>query len=107
MNRILKSVSCEYQYLNLIKRVVNDGSKESGRNGNVYSTIGESMRFSLENNKLPLLTTKYVPWRVCLKELFWFMNGHTNNNLLKKQNVKIWNDNATREFLDSRELFQL
>ena len=107
MSRILKSVSCEYQYLNLIKRVVNEGSKEIGRNGTVYSTIGESMRFSLENDKLPLLTTKYVPWNVCLKELFWFMHGKTDNKALKKQNVKIWNDNATRNFLDSRNLFHL
>ena len=51
MSRFLKSVSCEYQYLNLIKRVVNEGSKEIGRNGTVFSTIGESMRFSLENDK--------------------------------------------------------
>ena len=107
MSRILKSVSCEHQYLNLIKRVVNKGSKEIGRNGTVYSTIGESMRFSLENDKLPLLTTKYVPWKVCLKELFWFMQGKTDNRVLKNQNVKIWNDNATREFLDSRKLFHL
>ena len=89
MSRFLKSVSCEYQYLNLIKRVVNEGSKEIGRNGTVYSTIGESMRFSLENDKLPLLTTKYVPWKVCLKELFWFMHGKTDNRALKNQNVKI------------------
>ena len=107
MSRFLKSVSCEYQYLNLIKRVVNEGSKEIGRNGTVFSTIGESMRFSLENDKLPLLTTKYVPWKVCLKELFWFMHGKTDNKLLKNQNVKIWNDNATRDFLDSRNLFHL
>ena len=107
MSRFLKSVSCEYQYLNLIKRVVNEGSKEIGRNGTVYSTIGESMRFSLEDDKLPLLTTKYVPWKVCLKELFWFMHGKTDNKLLKNQNIKIWNDNATREFLDSRKLFHL
>ena len=106
MTRLLKK-SCEYQYLNLIKRVIRNGSKETGRNGNVYSTIGESMRFSLENNKLPLLTTKFVPWRVCLKELFWFMHGKTDNKLLKKQNVKIWNDNGTREFLDSRNLINL
>jgi thymidylate synthase len=35
------------------------------------------------------------------------MNGDTNNELLQEENVKIWNDNATREFLDSRGLYHL
>ena len=43
----------------------------------------------------------------CSKELLWFMNGKTSNALLKNQNVKIWNGNATREFLDSRGLHHL
>ena len=55
------------------------------------------MRFSLEDNKMPLMTTKKLAWRVCLKELLWFINGDTNNNLLKEQNVKIWNGNGTRK----------
>ena len=33
------------------------------------------------------------------------VHGATDNNLLKEQNVKIWNGNASREFLDSRGLF--
>ena len=106
MKRLVKK-SCEYQYLKLIKNIAKNGTKETGRNGVIYTSIGESMKFSLEKNTLPLLTTKYVPWKVCLKELLWFMNGNTNNKLLKQQNVKIWNDNATREFLDSRNLFNL
>jgi len=106
MKRLVKK-SCEYQYLKLIKNIAKNGTKETGRNGVIYTSIGESMKFSLEKNTLPLLTTKYVPWKVCLKELLWFMNGNTNNKLLKQQNVKIWNDNATREFLDSRKLFNL
>ena len=53
------------------------------------------------------MTTKKLAWRVCLKELLWFMNGDTSNKLLQQQNVKIWNDNATREFLDSRGLYHL
>ena len=106
MKRLVKK-SCEYQYLKLIKNIEKNGTKEIGRNGIIYTSIGESMKFSLEKNTLPLLTTKYVPWKVCLKELLWFMNGNTDNKLLKDQNVKIWNDNATREFLDSRKLFNL
>jgi len=71
------------------------------------STIGETMRFSLKDNTIPLLTTKKVAWKTCLKELLWFIKGDTNNKNLKNQNVSIWNGNASREYLDSRNLHYL
>ena len=97
----------EKQYLHLISKIIHNGDLQDGRNGNVYSSIGESMRFSLKNNTIPLLTTKKVAWKTCLKELLWFIRGDTNNKNLKEQNVTIWNGNATREYLDSRNLQHL
>ena len=97
----------ELGYLNLIRQIIKGGKRQVGRNGITYTSIGETLRFSLEDNKIPLMTTKKLAWRVCLKELLWFMNGDTNNKLLKDQNVKIWNGNGTREFLDSRGLNHL
>ena len=97
----------EKQYLDLITKIINTGDLQQGRNGNVYSTIGETMRFSLKDNTIPLLTTKKVAWKTCLKELLWFIKGDTNNKNLKKQNVTIWNGNASREYLDSRNLHHL
>ena len=97
----------EYQYLSLLKNIIKKGVKEKGRNGVTYTQIGGMMRFSLENNSIPLITTKKLAWRVCLKELLWFMNGDTDNKLLQNDNVKIWNGNATRKFLDSRGLHNL
>jgi len=97
----------ENQYLGLISNILDKGEFQQGRNGNVYSSIGQSMRFSLKNNTIPLLTTKKVAWKTCLKELLWFIKGDTNNKNLKKQNVTIWNGNGTREFLDSRGLYHL
>ena len=94
----------EFGYLNLIRQIIKSGKKQVGRNGPTYMSLGETLRFSLDNNKIPLMTTKKLAWRVCLKELLWFINGDTNNKILKDQNVKIWNGNGTREFLDSRGL---
>ena len=94
----------EYQYLNLVRAIMNDGVEQTTRNGNTKSIIGASMKFSLNNSKIPILTTKKLAWRSCLKELLWFISGDTNNETLVNQNVKIWNDNASREFLDSRGL---
>ena len=62
------------------------------------------MRFSLENGKIPILTTKKTAWKTCLKELIWFIRGVTDNKLLQKQCVHIWDGNTSREFLDSRGL---
>ena len=94
----------EEQYLNLIDDLLNNGSLEKGRNGNTICGIGSAMYFSLENNKIPILTTKKVAIKTCLKELLWFIRGETNNKLLKKQNVHIWDLNGTKDFLMSRNL---
>jgi thymidylate synthase len=94
----------EHQYLDLIRRVLN-GSKRMTRNGVVHSVFGAHMRYSLENDTIPLITTKKIAWRTCLKELLWFISGDTNNDTLKKQNVHIWDANGTRSFLDNRGLF--
>ena len=94
----------EEQYLNLIDDLLNNGSLEKGRNGNTICGIGSAMYFSLENNKIPILTTKKLAIKTCLKELLWFIRGETNNKLLKKQNVHIWDLNGTKDFLMSRNL---
>ena len=92
----------EYQYLNLLKDIIDHGSHEQGRNGPVLTAIGSAMHFSLENGKIPILTTKKTAWKTCLKELLWFIKGDTSNKRLKDVGVHIWDANTTREFLDSR-----
>lgn len=98
----------EYQYLNLIENVLNNGVWENGRNGKTISLFGGSMRFKLTNSKgdpqMPLITTKKTAWKTCLKELLWFIRGETDNKLLQAEGVHIWDANSTREFLDSRGL---
>jgi thymidylate synthase len=94
----------EYQYLNLLENVLENGSLEAGRNGNTKSVFGASMRFSLNNGKIPIITTKKTAWKTCLKELLWFIRGNTDNTILQKQGVHIWDGNSSREFLDSRGL---
>ena len=94
----------EYQYLNLIQNILDNGTWETGRNGRTKSIFGHSMRFSLANGKIPILTTKKTAWKTCLKELLWFIRGETDNKLLQDQNVHIWDGNSSREFLDSRGL---
>ena len=94
----------ENQYLNLIEDILSEGSKEEGRNGTTFTVVGAAMHFSLNDRRIPFLTTKRLAWKTCLKELMWFIRGDTDNALLQAQNVHIWDGNASREFLDSRGL---
>lgn len=48
-----------------------------------------------------MLTTKRVFWRGVVEELLWFIRGSTNAKELSEKQVKIWDPNSTREYLDS------
>ncbi len=93
----------EYQYLNLLKKVRDEGILGDTRNGETISLFGERMVFDM-NDGFPLLTTKKMGYKTILRELLWFISGSTSNKDLQDKNVTIWNLNSTREFLDSRNL---
>jgi thymidylate synthase len=94
----------EFQYLNIIQNILDNGFLEEGRNGKTKSIFGGSMRFSLKNGKIPILTTKKVAWKTCLKELLWFIRGETDNKILQRVNVHIWDGNSSKEFKKSAGL---
>jgi thymidylate synthase len=94
----------EYQYLNLIHDIIEQNNEYIGRNGRTISIFGAGMVFSLEQGWFPLLTTKQMAWKTCLKELLWFIQGKTDNRLLQSAGVHIWDDNASHEFMESRGL---
>lgn len=96
----------EVQYIQLIKDIIDKGQIENTRNGNTQSLFGNTMRFSLRDGCIPILTTKRVAIKTCFEELLWFISGGTDNFLLQEKNVHIWDDNSTREFLDSRGLHE-
>jgi dihydrofolate reductase/thymidylate synthase len=94
----------EYQYLNLIREISENGVAMGDRTGTgTVSIFGTSMRFDLRTS-FPLLTTKRVFFRGLLEELLWFIKGDTNANHLSDKGVKIWDGNGSREFLDKRGL---
>jgi thymidylate synthase len=94
----------EHQYVNIVDKILKEGFWEEGRNGRTKAIFGYTMRFSLKDNNIPIFTTKKTAWKTCLKELIWFIRGETNNKLLQEQNVHIWDDNTSRDFLDSVKL---
>merc|ERR1712129_104491 len=92
----------EMQYLNLIKKIIDSGNQRGDRTGTgTLSLFGAQMRFSLREGTFPLLTTKKVFYRGIAEELFWFIRGSTSAKELQDKNVRIWDGNSSREFLDS------
>ena len=92
----------EYQYLDLIREIMDSGVVKSDRTGTgTKSVFGRSMRFSLRDGTMPLLTTKRTFWRGLALELLWFISGDTSARTLQDQGVTIWDGNSSREYLDS------
>ena len=94
----------DLQYHNLIRNVIGNGELKKTRNGATVSLFGQQMVFNLNNNFVPVLTTKKVAWKTCIRELLWFISGDTDNETLTKMDVKIWNGNADEDFKKSRGL---
>lgn len=96
----------EQAYLDLCARIVAEGERRTDRTGTgTFSLFAPpALRFSLENDRFPLLTTKRTFFRGIAEELFWFINGRTDARLLAARGVHIWDGNGSREFLDGRGL---
>lgn len=83
----------EQQYLDLMRRIWNEGSERVDRTGiGTRSVFGAMLRFDLADGAMPLLTTKRVYWKTATREMLWFLTGETNIRPLVLQGVKIWNE---------------
>jgi thymidylate synthase len=83
----------EDQYLDLMRRIWTEGAVQEDRTGvGTRSLFGATMRFSLADNAIPLLTTKRIFWKTAAREMLWFLTGNTNIRNLLKQKVRIWTD---------------
>lgn len=95
----------EYQYLDLVGEAIAVGNVKMDRTQvGTHSLFGRTMRFSLENDVFPLLTTKSTFFRGVAEELLFFISGKTDNRILQEKRIHIWDLNCTREFLDKRGL---
>ena len=91
------------QYLDLCKKILNEGHWKDDRTGTgTYSIFGYQMRFDLQKG-FPLLTTKKVFLRGIIHELLWFIAGDTNIKYLVDNDVHIWDDWAYKNYTLSKD----
>ena len=70
--KLKRSETGEQQYLDLIRKIINDGSSRNSRSGKTLSLFQNSFVFDLTKG-FPLLTTKRMFLRGILEEFLFFM----------------------------------
>src|SRR3989338_2286082 len=79
-------------YLDIVKKVLEQGVKKADRTGTGTLAIAGAMFEHDMAEGLTLLTTKKVPFKVVATELEFFIKGITDKQWLKDRNCHIWDE---------------
>jgi thymidylate synthase len=90
----------EEKYLTTMFNLIKKENIRNTRNAITFSKFSTKLSFNLKNNTIPVLTTKKIYWKGVVGELLFFLSGQTNNKILQKQNIHIWDNNTSQEFID-------
>jgi thymidylate synthase len=95
----------EHVYLDHMQNILENGdTRDKERTGTgTKSVFGGQLRFDISQS-IPMVTTKFVPFQLTVKELLFFLRGETDTKILEKQGVNIWKGNTSRKFLDKQGL---
>lgn len=95
----------EYKFLHTIRRITQQPMVRTDRTRvGTKSIFGVDLRFSLQGQQFPLLTTRKMALRPIFEELMWILRGQTDVSILEQKGVNVWTPNSTRAFLDARRL---
>ena len=89
----------DLDYQNILKNILENGTKKETRNGGTISVFGRQIRHKMSEG-FPLLTTKKMAWKTMVTELLWFLRGDTNIKYLVDNNCHIWDGDAYKNYLN-------
>jgi len=86
--------SVDYEYHNLIIKILREGLWKENRTGTkTLSIFGPQVIFENVESNFPLISTKKVHLKSIIGELLWFLSGSTNKHVLRdKYGVTIWDE---------------
>lgn len=96
----------ELQYLNLLRKIMNEGESREDRTGvGTLSIFGEQIKLDISKS-FPALTTKKLAFKACKAELLWFLEGSRSeirlheitHGLDSDRKFTIWEGNAYADY---------
>ena len=94
----------EKNYLENMNNILTKGIKRSDRTGTgTLSLFGLQLKYNLQDT-FPISTTKKIFFRAIFEELMLYLRGQTDNKILNKKKIHIWDGNTSKEFLEKRKL---
>lgn len=96
------------QYKDLLQDIIENGEESVDRTGTGTRFVwGRMMRFDLQDG-FPIVTIRYSPFRAIFEETMMFLRGDTDTKKhLESKGIGIWKGNTSRDFLNSRKLFDV
>ena len=103
---------CELQYKNSeeealidLMRAVYSKEERINRTGTPSKSLFAPPQLEFDiGNSFPLLTSRRQHLKGIFEELMFFLRGQTDTQILRDRGVHVWDDNTSRQFLDSRGL---
>jgi thymidylate synthase len=92
----------DLDYQNLLKDILENGTKKETRNGGTISVFGRQIRHKMSDG-FPLLTTKKMPFKTIVTELLWFLRGDTNIKYLIDNNCHIWDGDCFSNYVKEQQ----
>ncbi len=82
----------EKQYKKILHKAIIKGQFRNDRTGvGSYSLFNQQLSWNLKNN-FPIMTGRKIYQKIFNTEFDWFINGETNIQRFKDNNVKIWDE---------------
>lgn len=93
------------QYLDVLKKIMDEGNDRQGRYGATRALFAVPMRFKMKDG-FPAMTTKKLAFRSVAAELLWFLSGSSDNRELNRLGCHIWDANGNADYWKPKAKFE-